>query len=155
MTQRIDAARAAPETFAAMLALSEHVKACGLDRRLVELCWVRASILNGCAHCIHTHGRAARALGEREERLQLLAAWRESSAFTARERAALAWTDALTLLAGHGVPDQVYADARAEFDEADLTRLTAAIGMINVWNRLAVAFRYQHPRIPAGAVPPA
>lgn len=128
-----------------MLALSKYSRENGPDTTLAELVKIRASQLNGCAYCLEMHTREARALGETEPRLHLLAAWRESPLYTERERAALAWTEAITLIAEAGAPDDVYAAARAHFSEEELVQLTLAIGVINTWNRLAIAFRAVHP----------
>ena len=107
----------------------------------------RASQINRCAYCLHMHTREARQAGETEERLYLLGAWRESPLFTTRERAALAWTEALTLLANAGAPDALYAEVAASFSEAERVALTMAIGTINAWNRVAVGFGLVHPSV--------
>lgn len=145
MKQRLDYYAASPETLQAMLALEEHVQAHAFDPALYELVKIRVSQLNGCAYCLDMHTREARAAGETEARLHLLAAWRESPLYTSRERAALAWAEAVTLVATRGVPDDVFAGAAAEFSELELARLTLAINTINSWNRLAVSFRMVHP----------
>jgi AhpD family alkylhydroperoxidase len=137
---------AAPEMIAAMTAFETAVVSSGLEHSLIELVKIRASQINGCAFCLHMHTRDARAAGESEERLHVLAAWWESSLFTPREKAALTWTDSLTLIAQTRAPDADYAIMREEFDEAEAVKLTMLIGAINVWNRLAVGFRSQHPR---------
>lgn len=142
---RYDPYRAAPEAMQAVLALKAHVEECGLERRLLELVKLRASQINGCAFCLHAHSRDARALGESEDRIVLLSAWRESPLYEARERAALAWTEALTLVAETRAPDAAYDEARRHFTEEELVKLTIAIGMINVLNRIAIGFRYVHP----------
>ena len=146
MSARLNPYAAAPEMIAAMTALETAVVSSGLEHSLIELVKTRASQINGCAFCIHMHTRDARAHGESEERLYLLAAWWESSLFTPREKAALTWTDSLTLLAQTRAPDADYATMREHFDEAEAVKLTMLIGAINVWNRLAVGFRSQHPR---------
>lgn len=146
MSARLNPFAAAPEMIAAMTALEEAVVSSGLEHSLIELVKTRASQINGCAFCIHMHTRDARAHGESEERLYLLAAWWESSLFTAREKAALTWTDSLTLIAQTRAPDADYETLREHFDEAEAVKLTMLIGAINVWNRLAVGFRTQHPR---------
>ncbi len=145
MTPRFDYNKAAPDAIKAMLALSHYSHQSGLDPALTELVKIRASQLNGCAYCLELHTREARAMGETEPRLHLLAAWRESPLYTERERAALAWTEAITLVATSHAPDDVYAAARAQFSESELVNLTLAIGVINTWNRLAIAFRAVHP----------
>ena len=124
-----------------MLALEEYVRSSGIDPTLLHLVKVRASFLNGCAYCIDMHTKDARAAGETEHRLYALAAWRDTPFFTARERAALAWTDAVPRLGPDGGADEVYETARAQFQEAELVRLTLAIVAINGWNRLSIAFR--------------
>ena len=146
MSARLNPYAAAPEMIAAMTALETAVVSSGLEHSLIELVKTRASQINGCAFCIHMHTRDARAHGESEERLYLLSAWWESSLFTAREKAALTWTDSLTLIAQTRAPDADYATMREHFDEAEAVKLTMLIGAINVWNRLAVGFRSQHPR---------
>ena len=132
---------AAPDAYAAMRAISDYTKTCGLEASLLELVKVRASQVNGCAFCIQMHTRDARKLGETEDRLHLLAAWREAPLYTPRERAALAWTESLTLLTEGHAPDYVYSDLRAQFNKAEIARLTLAIGVINSWNRIAVGLR--------------
>lgn len=141
MQQRLDYKLASPEAFKAMLHTEAQVHRSGLEPTLLELVKTRASQLNGCAWCLDMHTRDARALGESEQRLYLLTAWRDAPCYSARERAALAWTEALTTLPAHGVPDELYADARRHFDEKALVDLTLAIIAINGWNRMNVAFR--------------
>lgn len=106
----------------------------------------RASQINGCAFCLHMHSRDARAAGEREERLHLIAAWRESSYYTAREQAALGWTEALTLVAQTAAPDEAYLPLKAEFTDEEIVHLTLLITTINAWNRIAIGFRFAHPK---------
>jgi AhpD family alkylhydroperoxidase len=151
MTARLDPNAVAPEAMKAMLALETYVRNSSLERSLVELVKIRASQVNGCAYCIDMHVRDARAHGESERRLHLLAAWRESSLFGARERAALAWAEALTLVAETRAPDDVYAEARRHFTERELVDLTILVATINGWNRIAVGFRSQHPAEKAAA----
>ena len=146
MSPRLNPYAAAPEMIAAMSALEKAVVSSGLEHSLIELVKTRASQINGCAYCLHMHTQDARAHGESEERLHLLAAWWESSLFTPREKAALLWTDSLTLISQTRAPDADYAAMREQFDEADAVKLTMLIGAINVWNRMAVGFRSQHPR---------
>lgn len=141
MTQRLDLSKTAPGIVAAMRKLTAHVHEGPIEQRLLELVMVRVSQINGCAFCIAMHVRGAVKAGENADRLHLLPAWREAPSFNARERAALAWAEALTRLGEHGVPDDVYAAAVAEFGEADLAELSLAIVTINGWNRLMVAFR--------------
>lgn len=141
MTQRLDYKNASPKGFAAMLALELHARASGLEHGLLELVKTRVSQLNGCAFCLDMHTKDARAAGESEQRLYLLPAWREAPCYTERERAALAWAEAVTLLKDQQVPDDVYEQARRQFDEKALVDLTLAIVAINGWNRLSVSFR--------------
>lgn len=145
MKQRINHWDIAPDLLKAHLALSDYSREHGLEHSLIELVKIRASQINGCAYCLEMHTREARAAGESETRLHLLAAWRESPLFTERERAALAWTEAVTLVAQTRVPDEVYEYARSQFNELELVKLTLAINVINSWNRFAVAFRALHP----------
>lgn len=133
-----------------MLALNNFAENCGLEHSLLELIKTRASQINGCAFCIGMHTTDARAAGESEQRLYLLNAWREAPFYTERERAALAWTEAVTLLSETHIPDQEYEAARGHFSEEELVNLTWAIVAINGWNRMAVAFRSQ-PGITASA----
>ncbi len=141
MTQRIDYKTASPAAFQAMLALEGHARQCGLEHALLELVKTRVSQINGCAYCLDMHTRDARAAGETEQRLYLLSAWREAPVYTPRERAALAWAEAVTLIAGQGVSDGAYAQAQRQFDAQALVDLTLAIVAINGWNRLAIAFQ--------------
>lgn len=145
METRLNPAQADPASFKAMLALEAHIASSGLERNLIELVKTRASQINGCAYCVHMHTRDARAAGESEERLHLLTAWRESPLYTPRERAALAWTEALTLLSQSHAPDGDYDELAAHFEPAEQVRLSLLIGAINIWNRLAVGFRLIHP----------
>ena len=145
MQPRLSPVRVAPDAIAAVRALSDYVASCGLEPALLELVKTRASQINGCAFCIHMHTRDARARGETEERLYLLDAWRESPLYSARERAALAWTEALTRIAETHAPDAVYAEVKGHFTEEELVKLTVAIGVINVWNRLLIGFRAVPP----------
>ena len=141
MKARLDPRKAAPEAMEAISHLHAYVRNCGLDHKLLELVKLRASQINGCAWCMDMHSKELRAAGEDEQRLHLLIAWRECPFYTERERAALAWTEALTLLAQGNVPDDVFALARAQFSEQDLVKLTVAIVAINGANRINVAFR--------------
>jgi len=145
MESRLNPSQADPAAFKAMLALETHVANSGLEKSLIELVKTRASQLNGCAYCIDMHTRDARAAGESEARLYLLSAWRESPLYTPRERAALAWTEALTLVSETHAPDADYAELTAHFDPAEQVKLSLLIGAINIWNRLAVGFRLVHP----------
>ncbi len=129
------------DAFQAMLGLGAAVNRSGLEPALLELVKIRASQINGCGYCLDMHTKDARANGETEQRIYLLTAWREANVYTERERAALAWTEAVTRLEHQDVPDDVYEAARAEFDEDELVALTLAIVQINGWNRLSIAFR--------------
>ncbi|GFZ85291.1 alkyl hydroperoxide reductase AhpD [Elstera cyanobacteriorum] len=144
--QRLNPYHANPKAYEALIALETYLKTCGLEYSLIELIKTRASQINGCAFCLHMHTTDARKAGESELRLHLLAAWRESSLYTPRERAALGWTEALTLLSQTGAPEAEYAAFQAEFTPAEQVDVTALIGMINLWNRLAVGFRLAHPK---------
>lgn len=146
MSARLNPYAAAPDVITAMVAFETAVVSSGLEHSLVELVKMRASQINGCAYCLHMHSLDARKSGESEDRLHMLAAWWESSLFTPREKAALTWTDSLTQIAQTRAPDADYAAMREQFDEAEAVKLTMLIGAINVWNRLAVGFRSQHPR---------
>ncbi len=141
MKQRLDYKKASPGGYKAMLALNHFVETCGLERSLLELIKTRASQINGCAYCLNMHTRDARAAGETEQRLYVLEAWREAPYYSDRERAALAWTEALTLLSETNAPDDVYEEARRHFSEEELANLTWAIVVINGWNRVSVGFR--------------
>lgn len=138
---RLDYKEAFPDGFEAMLALEGAVRRSDLDPLLLELVKVRASQLNGCAHCLDMHTKDARARGEDEQRLHVVAAWRDAPFYSDRERAALAWCEALTLLAESGAPDDVYAEVEAQFSEEEVAALTYQIVAINGWNRLAVGLR--------------
>ena len=137
MTHRIDYRRAAPGAVQAMRALQDYIQQSGLEASLLELVKLRASQINGCAYCLDMHSKEARALGETEQRIYVLSAWRDAPFYTPRERAALAWTEAMTLIAD-GVSDDVYESVRQEFDDKELVDLTLAIVTINGWNRLAI-----------------
>ncbi|NGX98030.1 MAG: carboxymuconolactone decarboxylase family protein [Candidatus Afipia apatlaquensis] len=133
-----------PDAIKAMTALETAIKNSGLEHNLIELVKYRASQINGCAFCIHMHTTDLRAHGESEMRLYMLTAWRESPLYSDRERAALAWTESLTLLAATGAPDSDYELLKSEFTETEQVSLTMLIGAINVWNRLQVGFRVLH-----------
>jgi AhpD family alkylhydroperoxidase len=132
-------------TLKPLLDLEQSLKNSGLEHSLIHLVKARASQINGCAYCIHMHTKEARAQGETEERLYLLDAWRESPLYSDRERAALAWTEALTLVAQTHAPDEEYAQLNAHFTPEEQVKLTVLIGTINTWNRLAIGFRSIHP----------
>jgi AhpD family alkylhydroperoxidase len=149
MKARLDYGKAAPEVRKIMLDFYERVSHLGLDEKLLMLVYLRASQLNGCAYCIDMHAKDLRAHGETEQRVYMLDAWRESPFYSPQERAALAWTEAVTKLDNREVPDAVYDEAKAAFSEAELAKLTLAIVEINCWNRLNVAFR----TVPGGYKP--
>ena len=151
MKPRLNPYQAAPELMKAMIAFTGQVEGSGLEKSLIELVKTRASQINGCAFCIHMHTRDARAHGETEERLYLLDAWRESPLYSERERAALAWTEAVTLVSQTHVPDAVFEDVRQHFSEEELVKLTMVATAINAWNRIAISFRSVHPAKPAHA----
>jgi AhpD family alkylhydroperoxidase len=138
---RLDAHRTAPDLYRAMLALEGAVRQSGLDHRLLHLVKIRASQINGCAYCLDMHTKDARADGEREQRIYALPAWRETPFFSPAERAALALTEAITLIHDGHVPDDLYAEAAAHFGEEELAWLVGAATTINMWNRLAITFR--------------
>ncbi len=141
MKERIEYTKVVPEGYRAMLGVERYVRQCGLESSLLELVRLRASQINGCAFCVDMHTKDARTAGESEQRLYAVAVWHEAPFFTERERAALGWTEAVTLLPTSRVPDDVYAQARQHFSEKELADLTLAIVAINGWNRLAVSFR--------------
>ncbi len=141
MEPRLSYSRISPGGYQAMRRLDDYVKQSGLDSALLELVKVRASQINGCAYCIDMHTKDARVHGESEQRLYALDAWRETPFYSERERAALAWTEAVTLIADGHVPEEVYNDVSQHFTEKELVDLTYAIVVINGWNRLAISFR--------------
>ncbi len=141
MKTRLNYGKAAPGVYEAMDALDQYLGKCGGDPALFHLVRLRASQINGCAYCLDMHWKDLRALGEPEQRLYSLDAWRECPYYTERERAALAWTEAVTLIAEGHVPDDVYENARAHFSEEELSNLTLTIATINAWNRLSIAAR--------------
>lgn len=145
MTPRLKSTDAPAELMQAMRDLNAKVDASGLEKLLLELVKIRVSQINGCAYCVHLHARLARAAGETAERLNMIAVWRESSAFTARERAALAWAESATLVAQTHVPDAEHAAVRKHFSETEWAQLTFVVAVINAWNRLAMSFRWAHP----------
>jgi AhpD family alkylhydroperoxidase len=140
MTARLDPFAAAPEIVKTWLAFSNQIAASGLEKPLLELVKIRASLLNGCANCLNMHTYEARQAGETEQRVALLGAWHEAPCYSERERAALAWTDHLTLIAEKRAPAEVYAALDAQFDKEEQVKLTMMINVINGWNRLAVGF---------------
>ena len=149
MNPRISNQEGAMKRLQPLLGLQKQVDSSGLDPRLLDLVRMRASQINGCAYCIDMHSKDARAAGESEQRLYGLDAWRETPYYNTRERAALAWTEAVTLLTEGHVPDEVFQEVRREFSEDELVDLTLAVVAINSWNRLMISFR-----MPAGAYQP-
>jgi AhpD family alkylhydroperoxidase len=143
MPQRINFQQIAPEAMRAMLGLERYLASSRIERPLRNLIKLRASFLNGCAYCIDMHSKDARALGETEQRIYALAAWHETPFYTERERAALAWADAVTQVALGHVPDDVYNATRAAFSEEELVDLTMVVVTINSWNRIAIASRME------------
>jgi AhpD family alkylhydroperoxidase len=141
METRLNYAKVAPKAFQAMYQLESYVRNCGLEASLLELVKIRASQINGCAFCLDMHTKDARAAGESEQHIYLLSAWREAPFYSERERAALEWTEAITLIADNHVPDEIYESVKAHFSEEELVNLTLAINTINSWNRLSIAFR--------------
>ncbi len=151
MEPRLNYATAAPGAYQAMAGIERYVRNCGLEASLLELVKTRASQINRCAYCIDMHTKDARAGGETEQRLYSLPAWRETPFFTPRERAALEWTETLTLISAHDVSEELYARVREHFSDEEIVNLSLAIIGINGWNRLAIPFRsvpgsYQRPR---------
>lgn len=145
MEQRLDYFSKAPALMRAVLDLNTAVERSGLEKSLLHLIKLRASQINGCSYCVDMHAHEALEDGDSLQRVLLVAAWRESPLFTTRERVALAWTEALTLIAQDGVPDALYAEVREQLGEADMVKLSVAVAIINTWNRLSVAFRTIHP----------
>lgn len=141
MTQRIDYQKQAPELFNKLAALNMAINKSSIEETINHLVEIRASQMNGCTFCLDMHIKQATIGGERPLRIHHLAAWRESTLFSPRERAALAWTEALTRLPSHGVSDKVYEQVRNEFSEKEITDLTYAVMAINAWNRINIAFR--------------
>jgi AhpD family alkylhydroperoxidase len=156
MEPRIEYTKHSQGALKALLDLEKYLHGCGLEEGLIHLIKMRASQINGCAYCIDMHSKDARAIGETEQRLYELNAWRETPFYTGRERAALAWTESLTLVAETHVPDDVYEEVRKQFSEKEIVDLTYAVAVINAWNRLAIAMRavpgiYQPARKSASA----
>ena len=151
MPERISYSKVSPGAYRAMFGLEKYVRESGLEPSLLELVKLRASQINGCAFCLNMHSKDLRAIGEEEQRLDTLEAWRECPWYSDRERAALAWTEALTLVADTHAPDDIYEAVRAQFKEKELSDLTLAIATINAWNRLSIGARtmpgaYQPPK---------
>jgi len=152
MKARLNYAKSAPGVYDAMDALDQYLATCGLEDSLLHLVRLRASQINGCAYCLDMHWKDLRELGESEQRLYSLDAWRECPYYTDRERAALAWTEAVTLIGEH-VPDSVHEEARAMLSEKELCDLTLAVAAINAWNRISIAGRLIPGRYQPAAVP--
>lgn len=141
MTTRLNYAKAAPGAYRVMSQLEHYVKNCGLEPSLIELIKIRASQINSCAYCIDMHTKDARIAGESEQRINLLSVWREVQFYNERERAALEWTEALTLIAENHVPDELYERVKTHFSDEEIVNLSLAISTINTWNRLGISFR--------------
>lgn len=156
MKARLNSAALAPNGYKALMGLETYLHSCGIEENLLHLIKLRASQLNGCAYCIDMHWKDLRALGESEQRLYALDAWRESPFYSDRERAAFEWTEALTFITKGHVPDDVYERVRAQFNEKETVDLTLAVSTINAWNRIAISTRsvpgaYQSNKKPHGA----
>ena len=146
MEPRIDYMKASPDSFQAVLALEDFVsQRAGIDPRLLHLLKIRASQMNGCAFCIDMHVKEARTEGMGDQWIALISVWRESPVYSDKERAVLAWTESLTTVSQSGAPDADFDMLAPHFSEEEITKLTVAIGTINIWNRIAVGFRAQHP----------
>lgn len=145
MQQRINYHGFAPELMKHLYALNKAVDECGLEKSLLHLVKLRASQINGCSFCVDMHSKEAMRDGETQQRVFLVSAWKESPLFSDRERAAFAYTDAVTRIADQGVPEPLWEATRKHFSEEELVKLTVALGMINVWNRLCVSFHVLHP----------
>ena len=146
MKARLNYIKASPEAYQAVVGLERYVaQESGLDARLIHLIKLRASQINGCAYCVDMHTKEARRQGLNEQWLSMICVWRESPVFDERERAVLGWTEALTNVSETGAPDADYERLLAHFSEQEVGNLSVAIGTINIWNRLAVGFRTQHP----------
>ena len=141
MTPRLDASQVSPDAYRAIMGLELYVRHSGLEPSLIELIKLRASYMNGCAYCVDMHSKDARVAGETEQRIYAVPVWRETPFFSDRERAALAFTEAVTAIGQAGVPDDVYDEAKRFFSQDELVKLTMAIVTINAWNRVAITFR--------------
>lgn len=145
MHPRLDMTKASPEAFKAVLALENYVQSSGLERRFIHLIKLRASQINGCAYCVDMHVKESRHDGLSEQWINMMCVWRESPVYDVRERALLGWVDAVTNIAQTGAPDDAFTALKEHFSDAEIAIITVTIGAINVWNRLAVSFRSQHP----------
>ena len=146
MKTRLNPYAVVPEAFKPMMALEQYIRGCGLEFSLIELVKTRASQINGCAYCIDMHVKDALKAGEDVERMYMLSAWRESHLYSERERAALAWTEALTTLSASSATDELYEELGRHFTQEEMTKLSLLIGTINVWNRINVGFSVPQPK---------
>jgi AhpD family alkylhydroperoxidase len=157
MSQRIDYRQTAPEGLKALAATQGYFASCSIDQRLRALVELRVSQINGCAFCVDMHSGEARRAGETQQRLDCLPVWRETTFFSERERAALAWAESVTLVSQTSVPDSLFAEVRPHFSDLELSDLTLIVAVINAWNRMAISFRKgpslreEHPGQPANA----
>jgi len=142
MTRRIQYYQVAPDAVKTLSNTRPYIESCSIDARLRALVELRASQINGCAYCVDMHSREARQAGETQQRLDCLPVWRETSFYSDRERAALAWAESVTLVSQTGVPDEVYYKAKNHFSEKELVDLTLIVCVINAWNRMAISFRH-------------
>lgn len=145
MQPRVNFYKAAPEAYQAVAALENYVQNSGIEKRHIHLLKLRASIINGCAYCVDMHTKEALHSGLSQQWINMVSVWKESPIFDAKERALLGWVDAVTNIAQTGAPDDAYEALKAHFSEEEMTKLTVAIGTINIWNRLCVGFRSLHP----------
>jgi AhpD family alkylhydroperoxidase len=144
-SERLNPFALVPDAYKAVSGVESYIRNCGLEKSLIHLVKLRASQINGCAYCLDMHNKEALKDGESAQRLYVLEAWEEVSLFSPRERAALAWTEAVTRIADTRASDAVYQEVRRHFSEAELVNLTTTIGVINLWNRLCISFRIQPP----------
>lgn len=145
MHPRLDFQKAAPDALKAVMQLETYVQNSGLERRFIHLIKLRASQINGCAYCVDMHVKESRHDGLSEQWINLMSVWRESGVYDAKERAVLGWVEAVTNLAQTGIPDGEFEALKAQFGDEEIMKITVAIGVINIWNRLAVGFRTPHP----------
>jgi len=145
MQTRFNFTKASPESYQAVLALENFVQTSGLERRFIHLIKLRASMINGCAFCVDMHVKESRHDGMSEQWINLMSVWKESPVYDGRERALLGWVDAVTNIAQTGAPDEAFDTLKAHFNDEEITKITVAIGVINLWNRLAVGARAMHP----------
>jgi AhpD family alkylhydroperoxidase len=145
MHPRFNFPKASPDAYKAVLDIEKFVQNSGLERRFIHLIKLRASIINGCAYCVDMHVKESRHDGLSEQWINLMSVWRESPVYDEKERALLGWVDSVTRIADTGIPDSAYEPLKAHFTEEEIVNITVAIGAINIWNRLAVGFRSQHP----------